>query len=332
MRRAALVLLPFLLPLAVPAQVAVGHRRVPSSLRAAAYNQGLDEIREGRYAEALLTFRSGLKIRWHDNSSILEGQDLRAGVVYVLTLQGQYDLAQEPIRMETQYRKTMPRYIPPACHLMFEEGLLEEASGHVKQARETVSDCLYRFKDAEIPVPSARYALDLLAQFDMDLGSMGAAETALRRAEAAWEKDPPVTDLSRILRARLYRTDARFRRLKGDLAGAETAARTALEMHEKDLAAKNYDVILDQLELAEVLRSRGVLVQAEAMYQASFKALVTALGPGQPLAKQVLQRYAELLRGQDRAKDLAQVEATLARLPVIPCESCSPRVHFKPTS
>jgi tetratricopeptide (TPR) repeat protein len=319
MLRAVLVLLTFLLPLAVPAQVAVGQRRVPSRLRAATYNQGLDEMREGRYAEALLTFRSGLKIQgYYDEKTELERKDLRSGVIYVLTLQGQFDLAQS----------NLP--VPPSCEYMFEEALLKEAAGHAKQARGTLSDCRDAFHFAGIPTPSARYALDLLAQCDMDLGSMDAAEAALRRAEAVWEKYPPILVNTRVLRARLYRTVSRYRRLKGDLAAAETAARAALEMHQKDLAAENYDVILDQIELAEVLRARGVPAQAEALYQVSYKSLVAALGPAQPMAKQVLIRYADLLRGQNRAEDLAKVEAGIEGLPVIPCTSCSPPVPAKP--
>ena len=255
--------------------------------------------------------------------------DLAMGVAHVLALQGKYDQSRV-------FLDSLPNFVSTAyvfisgCPLPIEFALLDMHTGNLERARKAMASCSAGARPKASTPFGVRYALDLLTQCNLDLNAMDAAEAALGRAEAIWGKDPPAKAFSRILRARLYRTDARFRRLKGDLVGAETAVRTALEMHEKDLAAPNYDVVLDQIELAEVLRARGVLAQAEAMYQASFKALITALGPGQPLAKRVLRNYADLLRLQNREKDLAQVEGTLAKLPVIPCTSCSPPIPAKP--
>lgn len=323
MLRSVLFVLPFVLSLPVVAQIALGYGTEDIACR-----KGLEAIGEGRYDDALRSFAAGLKTPSTVLSFSIKSMNLAAGVAHVLALQGRYDQSR---RFLDSAFATMNSTAggETGCPLATEFALLEMKAGNLNRARKAVVTCIDLAPPHRPPFPGSRYALDLLAQCEMDLGNPNAAENALRRAEAIWEKNPANRASLRVLRARLHRTASRYRRLNGDLVAAETAARAALEMHQNELAAENYDVALDEIEVAEVLRARGVPAQAEALYQTSFKALIHALGPGQPMAKQVLRRYADLLREQNRAKDLEQVEATLAKLPVIACTSCTPPVAGK---
>lgn len=289
----------------------------PGSVMGKYYRMGLESLRQGEYETAVQRFRECLQMPL-DRGLNARGAvtECSRGVSWVFELRGQLDEA-----MSLHDRAAL------AGFQLRSEGALDrarlmQASGRAQDALQVVEETLKSYTEKEKKeFPAVRQLLNLRAELQWDTGQFGASRATIEAARAVlWKEKEPV---ERLVRGRLERVASVVLLAAGKLEDAEAAARRAVELHLRDQAEETWDVQMDRLALADVLRREKRAQEAAEIYQQAFKTLTARLGPAQPQARYALAQLAVLLNENGQPVDARRVREALARLPRSECKVCA---------
>jgi hypothetical protein len=294
------------------AQISVGVEPPTSGNILVPYNQAVDALRKGEYAEALKGF--SLAVRLSDGSALPSKLDEaygRAGMAWVAMLRGQL---QEAYEIQERLQASLD-IAAIGLDNRVDAATLDLVAGLPERAQAKLAEVARGSAPKTANALSIRQAWNLLAEAALDRNDVAGAETAHSKAMELWAGQRLRAWNARMVRARLDRTASRIQRAKGNYAEAENLARAALDAHLKDQAEESWDGIQDDFEMAQALHGEKKYEQAEVYYQRSYRYIKERLDLRQPLARKIAERYLAMLDETGRDTDAVRVRKTIEALP-----------------
>ncbi len=292
---------------------------VPGELAVVQYNTAIQLLRAGEYTEAFEKLKTCSDISRRGNL-----HDEAAGVLclrsaaWVLLLEGKID---EAGRLQESTGEAYPDQGELPLSRTLERVELLRAAGRPDEARALASRVQVNNSGNPV-IAHSRQLLIAIAELALEAGQTQTSGLLLDQARrSGWNQKKP-EDV--VVRGRLERATCKLNLALGKPKEAEAAARAALELHGKVLAEQTWDVLMDRFALADAMRPQARHSEAAALYQQVFQGLVKSLGPGQPDARVVLTRLAEVVKEHGQPADYQRIQDSLAGLPVLPCKMCRP--------
>ena len=270
------------------AQARIAVSRAREAAADAAFFLGRSLYSQGRYSEAVMSYREAFSRR-PDDPRVLN--------VLALSLFQTADYAgAEPLfrRALAMREKALGPDHPDVAISLNNLASLLNAKGDYAGVEPLFRRALaIREKALGPDHPDVANSLNNLADLLRAKGDYAGAEPLFRRALAINEKalGPDHPDVATSLN-----NLAGLLRAKGDYAGAEPLFRRALAINEKALGPDHPDVANSLNNLAGLLRAKGDYAEAEPLFRRALAIDETALGPDHPNT-QIIRKNLEQLSG-----------------------------------